>query len=73
MTCTLEAIAKSGENIVIGCVVSESEERVYVDGEIWRYLINETGVECADPGLIMTCAHGVVEFDVAAQIADDCS
>ena len=67
----LKAIAESAEDIVIGGVIGESEERVYVDREIWRYLINQTGIECADPLLIMTCAHRVVEFHIAAQISDD--
>ena len=44
-----KAIAESGEYIVIGCVLGESEERVYVHGKIWRYLINQTHVECARP------------------------
>jgi hypothetical protein len=39
--------------------------------EVRSDLINQTGVECADPWLIATRAYGIAKFDVAAEIPDD--
>ena len=67
----LETVAEAAKYIVIGSVIRESEERIHVDREIRRDLIDQAGVECADPLLTVAGAHSIVEFHIAAQISDD--
>jgi len=65
-------MAETDEQVVIGGAVSEAKERIHVDREIGCDLINQTGVECADPLLVVASAHGSVKFDVAAQVSNNC-
>src|SRR5215831_17748921 len=65
-----KAIAEAAKYVVIGSAVGHSKKRVCVHREIWRHLINQTGVQCADPG---SRTDRVVEFNIPTQLADYCA
>src|SRR5215475_3876452 len=65
-----KAIAEAAKDVVIGSAVGQSKKRVYVHREVWRHLINQTGVQCADPG---SRTDPVVEFNIPTQLADYCA
>ena len=67
----LKPIAESAKDIVVGRATSQAEEGVHINREVRSDLINQTGVECANPWLIATRAFGIVKFDVAAEVPDD--
>ena len=70
MTWTLEAIAESAKDIVVGRAASQAEEGVHINREVRSTLIYQTSVECADRS---SRIDRVVEFEIATQIPDDCA
>ena len=66
----LEAVTETAKYIVIRSAVGQAEERIHINGKIRSDLINQTSVECSDPG---ARPDRVVEFNIATQIPDDCA
>jgi hypothetical protein len=47
------------------------QKRIHIDRKIRSDSIDQTRIERSNPRLVSARAHGVIEFDVAAEVPDD--
>ena len=69
----LEATAETDKNVEVVGALSQPKERIDVDREIRRHLINQTGIQRTDPRMVFAGTDRVVEFNITAQFASDCA
>jgi hypothetical protein len=67
----LKSAPESTEDVVVGGAIGHAEEGIDIDGKIGSDLVDQSGIDRSDPGLMFPRTDGVVELKVSAQVAYD--